>query len=206
MWRLAPLQLREIKHFDRSTSSANRPRRHCCFKQLRWSPQVLSLRVPRCPLSIERACSELVQALCFRFSRGRGARVSTGHFTDIRIMRCLVKTCLLAPQAQTRHRRKRQRVLAHTWRIKQVPRIIPYRLCFSFFVAARRIRCCFFLPWACEIPIEYHHGCSPGHPSPSCVGLRKDLIQSEVTVKTVSGVKRHMSTAFCRAERIYSDC
>ena len=48
-------------------------------------------------LSIEGVCSELVQTLCFRFSRGRVARVSTGHFTDIRVMRCLVKTCLLAP-------------------------------------------------------------------------------------------------------------
>jgi hypothetical protein len=47
-------------------------------------------------LSIEGVCSELVQALCLRFSRGRVARVSTGHLTDIRVMRCLVKTCLLA--------------------------------------------------------------------------------------------------------------
>jgi hypothetical protein len=49
------------------------------------------------PLSIEKVCSELVQTLCFRFSRGRAARFSTGHFTDIRVMRWLVKTCLLAP-------------------------------------------------------------------------------------------------------------
>jgi hypothetical protein len=30
--------------------------------------------------------TNLVQTLCFRFSRGRVARVSTGHFTDIRVM------------------------------------------------------------------------------------------------------------------------
>jgi hypothetical protein len=44
-------------------------------------------------LSIEGLSSELVQTLCFRFSCGR---VAVGHFTDTRVMRCLVKTCLLA--------------------------------------------------------------------------------------------------------------
>ena len=45
-------------------------------------------------LSIEGVCSDLVQARWSRFSRGRVARVSTGHFTDIRVMHCVVKTCL----------------------------------------------------------------------------------------------------------------
>jgi hypothetical protein len=37
-------------------------------------------------LSIEGVCSELVQTLCFRFSRGR---VLAGRFTDTHVMRCL---------------------------------------------------------------------------------------------------------------------
>ena len=44
-------------------------------------------------LSIEGVCSELVQTLCFWFSRGR---VLAGRFTDTHVMRCFVKTCLLA--------------------------------------------------------------------------------------------------------------
>ena len=60
----------------------------------RWSG-VLSLRVPRCPL--EGVGSELVQALCFLFSRGRVARVRAAHFTDIRVMCCLVKAGLQGP-------------------------------------------------------------------------------------------------------------
>jgi len=48
-------------------------------------------------LSIEGVCSELVQTLWFQFSRGRVPRVSTGDFTDIRVMRRLVKTGLRAP-------------------------------------------------------------------------------------------------------------
>jgi hypothetical protein len=60
-------------------------------------------------LSIEGVCSELVQTMCFRFSRGRVVRVSNGHFTVIRVMHCLVKTCLLAPYTQTGYRQKRER-------------------------------------------------------------------------------------------------
>jgi hypothetical protein len=47
-------------------------------------------------LSIEGVCSELVQARWFRFSRKRVARVCTGDLTLIRVMHCVVKTCLRA--------------------------------------------------------------------------------------------------------------
>jgi hypothetical protein len=75
-------------------------------------------------LSIEGVCSELVQMLCFRFSRGGVARVRTGHLSLIRLTYRPIKTRLLVPCTQTRRRRRRGRkregVLAHTWRIKLV--------------------------------------------------------------------------------------
>ena len=45
---------------------------------------------------------ELVQTRCFRFSRGRVARLSNGRFTRIRVGRCLIRTCPLAPYTRTR--------------------------------------------------------------------------------------------------------
>ena len=77
-------------------------------------------------LLIEGVCSELVQTRCFRFSRGRVASISTGHLSLIRLTYRPVKTCLLASCTQTRRRRKRGRkregVLARTWRIKRTDR------------------------------------------------------------------------------------
>ena len=52
-------------------------------------------------LSIEGVCSELVQTLCFRFSRGGVARVSTGHLILIRLTYRPIKTRLLVPSTQT---------------------------------------------------------------------------------------------------------
>ena len=72
-------------------------------------------------LSIEGVCSELVHSLCFRFSRGGVARVSTGHLSLICLTYRPSKTRLLVPSTQTRQRRergrKREGILAHTWRI-----------------------------------------------------------------------------------------
>jgi hypothetical protein len=70
-------------------------------------------------LSIEGVCSELVHTLWFRFSRGCVARVSNGHFSVIRVMHCLIKTCLLVPYTQTGCRRKREGVSARTWGINR---------------------------------------------------------------------------------------
>jgi len=47
-------------------------------------------------LSIEGVCSELVQTLCFRFSRGGVARVRTGHLSLIRLTYRPIKTRLPA--------------------------------------------------------------------------------------------------------------
>jgi len=71
-------------------------------------------------LSIEGVCSELVHTPWFRLSCRCVARVSNGHFTDIRVMHCLIKTCLVAPYTQTGYRRKREGVSAYTWRIKML--------------------------------------------------------------------------------------
>ena len=47
-------------------------------------------------LSIEGVCSELAHARWFRLSPGRVARVSTGDRTFIRVMHCVVRTCVRA--------------------------------------------------------------------------------------------------------------
>jgi len=47
-------------------------------------------------LSIEGVCSELVQTLWSRLSRGWVPRISNGHFTRARAGYCLIKTCHLA--------------------------------------------------------------------------------------------------------------
>jgi hypothetical protein len=52
---------------------------------------------PPLPLSIEGVCSESVQTLWSRLSRGWLAGVSNGHFTRARAGHCLIKkTCHLA--------------------------------------------------------------------------------------------------------------
>jgi hypothetical protein len=48
------------------------------------------------PLSIEGVCSESVQTLWSRLSRGWLAGVGNGHFTRARAGHCLIKTCHLA--------------------------------------------------------------------------------------------------------------
>jgi hypothetical protein len=55
-------------------------------------------------LSIEGVCSELVQALWSRLSRGWVARLRNGHFGATRAMHCLIKTCAVVSYTQTRHR------------------------------------------------------------------------------------------------------
>jgi hypothetical protein len=47
-------------------------------------------------LAIEGVCSEPVQTLWSRLSRGRGARVCGGDRTLVRVMPCVSKTCLPA--------------------------------------------------------------------------------------------------------------
>ena len=92
MWQLAPRQLSETEHpIDRRVRRIDRG------VSVVSSNSAGIRRLFLFVLSIEGVCSELVQTLCFRFSRERVARVSTGHFTDIRVMRCLVKTSLQAP-------------------------------------------------------------------------------------------------------------
>ena len=70
-------------------------------------------------LVIEGVGGELVRAPCLRCPPGRMARDCTRGLTLIRVMHCVVKSCLQAPKAQTRHRGKRERLLAHTWRMRQ---------------------------------------------------------------------------------------
>src|SRR6266404_786741 len=122
MWRLAPRQLSEIKQ---STDQQ--------IRRIDRGGTVVQVECGGCisastslSLSIEGVCSELVQTRCFRFSRGGVARVSTGHLSLIRLTYRPIKTRLLVPWTQTQHRRergrKREGVLAHTWRIKRTDR------------------------------------------------------------------------------------
>src|SRR5690242_2536080 len=45
------------------------------------------------------------------------ARVSNNHFSVIRVMHCLIRSCLMAPYTKARRRQKRKGLLAHTRRM-----------------------------------------------------------------------------------------
>src|SRR5882757_3150706 len=108
MWRLAPQQLSETKHSTvggtvLQVTSAE-------------SGSPISV-VPRCRYRLGGVCSELVQTLWPRLSRGWVAGVSSGYFTGARAGYRLIETCQLAPYIRTRQRREREGLLADTSRI-----------------------------------------------------------------------------------------
>ena len=66
--------------------------------------------------SIEVGLCELALKLCFRFSCEFVARVGSDVCIRVRVIHCVIKSCLLAADTRTRHGGSGKRVLANTWR------------------------------------------------------------------------------------------
>src|SRR5260221_8118626 len=96
MWRLTPRQLSEIKHsIDQQIRRIDRGGTVVQVTSLECGGRISAST--SLSLLIEGVCSELVQTRCFRFSRGRVARLSTGHLSLIRRTYCPIKTRIPVP-------------------------------------------------------------------------------------------------------------
>jgi hypothetical protein len=62
----------------------------------RWSAEVVSLPLPRCPYRLKEFAVNWFRCDGFGFNAGELARVCTVDFTLICIGHCVVKTCLQA--------------------------------------------------------------------------------------------------------------